>query len=129
MRNRPRKTTTHRQLEVFTRAFDVSALWFKLSKRISKEETHSLTDQLRRSSRCVCSNLAEAWRRRRHEAAFVAKFSDCEAEAVETQVWIKYAVNYGYLDSESSKELSKNYSGIILALVGMLDHSDKWILN
>ena len=62
---------------------------------ISKEETYSLTDQIRRSSRSVCANLAEAWRKRRYEGAFFSKLNDAEAEAAETEVWIEFAVNAG----------------------------------
>ncbi len=62
---------------------------FELSKAFPKEETYSLTDQIRRSSRSVCANLAEAWRKRRYEAAFISKLSDSEGEAAETQTWIE----------------------------------------
>jgi len=65
---------------------------FDLSKSFPKEEIYSLTDQIRRSSRSVCSNLAEAWRKRRYEAAFISKLSDAEGEAAETQVWLEFAV-------------------------------------
>ena len=61
---------------------------FELSKDFPKEETYSLTDQIRRSSRSVCANIAEAWRKRRYQAAFISKLNDCEAEAAETQTWL-----------------------------------------
>ena len=71
----------------------------ELTKSLLKEELCSLTDQIRRSSRSVCFNIAEAWRKRRYEAAFVSKLSDAEAEAAETQVWLVFSVkcNYGKL--------------------------------
>jgi four helix bundle protein len=75
------KIRTHRELEVYGRAFDSAMEIFEISKAFPKEETYSLTDQIRRSSRSVCANLAEAWRKRRYEAAFIAKLTDAEAEA------------------------------------------------
>jgi len=79
---------THRDLEVYRLAFDAAMEVFEVSKTFPKEERYSLTDQMRRSSRSVCSNLAEAWRKRRYEAAFVLKLNDSEAEAAETQTWL-----------------------------------------
>jgi four helix bundle protein len=74
---------------------------YEVSRRFPKEETYSLTDQIRRSSRSVCANLAEAWRKRRYEAAFVSKLSDCESESAETQVWLQFASSPGLLVSPS----------------------------
>ena len=90
----------HTELEVYKKAFAVAMEIFEVSKAFPKEETYSLTDQVRRSSRSVCANLAEAWRKRRYEAAFISKLSDCESEAAETQVWLQFAVECGYVDRE-----------------------------
>ena len=79
------KIQQHTELEVYKKAFDAAMLIFQESKSFPKEETYSLTDQIRRSSRSVCANLAEAWRKRRYKAAFIAKLSDAESEAAETQ--------------------------------------------
>jgi four helix bundle protein len=92
------KIQSHRDLEVYTRAFTAAMDIFKSSRLFPKEETYSLTDQIRRSSRSVCANLAEALRKRRYQAAFISKLSDSEAEAAETQVWTEFAVKCGYLD-------------------------------
>jgi len=81
-----KKIQNHADLQVYQKAFETAQKIFKLSKSFPKEETYSLTDQVRRSSRSVCANLAEAWRKRRYEAAFISKLSDSEAEAAETQV-------------------------------------------
>jgi len=70
-----------------------------------REERYSLTDQMRRSSRSVCANLAEAWRKRRYEAAFLLKLNDAEAEATETQTWLEFAVKSGYLAPEAGRDL------------------------
>ena len=75
---------THRDLEVYRMAFEGAMKIFELSKSFPKEETYSLTDQVRRSSRSVCTNIAEAWRRRRYERSFVSRLNDAEAEAAET---------------------------------------------
>jgi four helix bundle protein len=99
------KVQSHRDLEVYGKAFDAAMQLFDLSKRFPKEETYSLTDQVRRSSRSVCANLAEAWRKRRYEAAFVSKLSDSESEAAETQVWIEFACKCSYLTREQAVPL------------------------
>ena len=102
---------------------------FEASKGFPKEETYSLTDQIRRSSRSVCANLAEAWRKRRYEAAFIAKLSDCEAEAAETQVWIEFAVKFEYLDRTDGSPLYKTYDEIIGTFVGMINHPETWTIR
>src|SRR5260370_32144872 len=96
------KIQSHCDLEVYRLAFDTAMTIFKLSKRFPKEETYSLTDQVRRSSRSVCANLAEAWRKRRYEGSFVSKLSDAESESAETQVWIEFAVKCEYLQREEA---------------------------
>ena len=80
------KIKTHEDLDVYQLAFDAAMEIYELSKRFPVEEKYSLTDQIQRSSRSVCANLAEAWRKRRYIVAFLAKLNDCEAEAAETQV-------------------------------------------
>ena len=123
------KITSHRDLEVFEKAFDASMEIFHLSKKFPKEEMYSLTDQIRRSSRSVCANLAEAWRKRRYAAAFIAKLNDCEGEAAETQVWLEYSVKCEYLVREEAKPLYKAYDEILGTFVGMITHSDKWVIG
>ena len=91
----PSKIRSHRDLDVYRRAFATAMQIFRLSKTFPKDETFSLTDQGRRSSRSVCANLAEAWRKRRYEAAFISKLSDAETEAGETQVWLEFALECG----------------------------------
>jgi len=102
---------------------------FELSKSFPKEETYSLTDQVRRSSRSVCANIAEAWRKRRYPAAFISKLSDSETEAAETQVWIEFAVKCGYLTRSAGKELYKAYDKILATIVGMITHSETWVIR
>lgn len=118
----------HQDLEVYKKAFEAAMRIFELSKIFPKEETYSLTDQIRRASRSVCSNIAEAWRKRRYEAAFICKLNDSEGEAAETQTWVEFAVRCEYMDREVGKELFKTYNEIISMLVTMINDADSWIL-
>lgn len=90
------KIQSHEELEVDRMAFSAAMKIFNLSKKFPREEVYSLTDQMRRSLRSVCSNIAEAWRKRRYEAAFTNKLNDAGSEAAETQCWIRFSVECGY---------------------------------
>jgi four helix bundle protein len=122
------KITRHQDLDVYRKSFDAAMQIFEVSKRFPKEETYSLTDQIRRSSRSVCSNLAEGWRKRRYEASFVNKLNDSEGEAAETQTWLEFAVKCGYLNKEKGRALFKIYDEIIGMLVTMINHPNSWDL-
>ncbi len=122
------KITRHQDLEVYKKAFAAAMRIFELSKSFPKEEIFSLTDQIRRSSRSVCANLAEAWRKRRYEAAFIAKLNDSEGESAETQTWLEFAVRCEYLEKEIGRELFKEYDEIISMLVSMINNPDTWVL-
>jgi four helix bundle protein len=123
-----KRANNHRDLEVYQRAFEAAMTIFELSKGFPKEEKYSLVDQVRRSSRSVCANLAEAWRRRRYEALFISKLSEAEGEAAETQVWIEFAVRCEYLDTGKARELYRAYNRILGTLVGMITHPETWTL-
>lgn len=101
---------------------------FEISIRFPKEETYSLTDQIRRSSRSVPTNLAEAWRKRRYEMAFISKISDSEGEAAETQSWIEFAVRCGYVERDLGKRLFKEYDEVLAMLVSMIVNRYLWIM-
>ncbi len=116
----------HTDLEVYRRAFDAAMRVFELSRKFPVEERYSLTDQGRRSSRSVAANIAEGWRKRRYEAAFVSKLSDSEGEAAETQVWLQFAVACGYLDKESGRALYTEYDKVIGMLVNMIKRPTDW---
>ncbi len=88
-----------------------------------------MVDQMRRASRSVCANIAEAWRKRRYKAALVAKLSDAESEACETQVWIEFSSKCHYLDDATTKELDTAYDQILSQLVRMIDEPDKWLIR
>ncbi|CBN55664.1 MULTISPECIES: four helix bundle protein [Kamptonema] len=120
---------SHEDLAVYQMAFDAAMKIFDLSKKFPVEERYSLTDQIRRSSRSICANLAEAWRKRRYKAAFISKLNDCEAEAAETQTWIKFAVKCQYLELESARELYATYNQVLSGLVNMINNSNNWIIK
>ena len=120
------KITRHTDLKVYQRAFEAAMLIFRISKKFPKDETYSLTDQVRRSSRSVAANLSEGWRKRRYPASFVSNMNDSEGEAAETQTWIQFAVECEYMDKETARELYQEYDEIIAMLVSMQNNSEKW---
>jgi four helix bundle protein len=123
------KIENHTDLQIYQKAFDAAMRIFELSKSFPKEETYSLTDQMRRSSRSVCANLAEGWRKRRYEAMFISKLADAEGEAAETQVWLEFAVKCKYLKREEAASLYAVYREVIGTLVGMINHPEKWVIR
>lgn len=123
-----KKIQSHYELDVYKLAFDAAMKIYELTKKYPKEETYSLTDQKRRSSRSVCSNIAEAWRKRRYEAAFCSKLNDSEAEAAETQTWLHFAYSCKYLNENDFHELDKTYDMIIGKLVKMITSPIPWLL-
>jgi four helix bundle protein len=113
---------------MFEAAMESAMEIFQLTKRFPIEERFSMTDQIRRSSRSVCANLADAWRRREYPLAFVAKLNDSEAEACETQVWIDFAQRCGYFAPEVAARLAGDYDQIIASLVKMADRPQDWTI-
>ena len=120
------KIRTHKDLEVYQMAFNAAMEIFEVSKRFPKEETYSLTDQIRRSSRSVCSNLAEAFRKRRYPKSFVSKLSDSESEAAETQTWLDFSVSCSYITKSEHDKLFDAYENILGKLVNMSLHPENW---
>jgi four helix bundle protein len=120
---------SHRDLEVYGLAFEAAMKVFEYSRAFPIEERYSLTDQIHRSSRAICANLAEAWRRRRYEKSFLLRLNDAEAEAAETQTWIEFAVKCGYLDVTVARTLYTSYDHIIGKLVTLINHPEKWLLK
>lgn len=119
---------SHEQLEVYQIAFDAAMEIFEMTRHFPKEETYSLTDQIRRSSRAVCANLTEAWRKRRYEAAFVSKLNDAETEAAETQTWLDFAFRCRYLDAERHVAQKEKYNQILGKIVMMIVRPEPWLL-
>ena len=123
------KVEGHCDLQVYRKAFEAAMQLFQRSKAFPKDETYSLTDQVRRSSRSVCANLAEGWRKRRYEASFISKLCDAESEAAETQVWIEFAVRCGYLEREEAATLYQTYDEVLRMLDAMRTHPESWTLT
>jgi four helix bundle protein len=124
------KSVRHfRELDVYQGAMSLVLSLFELTKHFPIEERYALTDQVRRSSRSVCANLAEAWRRRRYQAAFVLRLNDAEAEAAETQVHIEIAFRHHYLSQQAFEELDDACDKILAQIVKMIDHADRWVIQ
>ena len=127
MRRKPIKG--HRDLEVYQLGFASAMRIFELTKSFPVEERYSLTDQIRRSSRSVCANLTEAWRKRRYEKAFLLKLNDAEAEAAETQTWLEFAIECKYMDVTVGQALYQNYDNILGKLVNMINNPSPWLMS
>jgi len=119
----------HKELKVYQLAFECAMKIYNLSKGFPVEERYSLTDQIRRSSRSVCGNIAEAWRKRRYEKLFINKLIDSEGEAAETQNWLDFAFACNYLGEETYEKLNSKYDEILAMLVKMTKESNKWTFN
>jgi four helix bundle protein len=116
-------------LDVYQNALAAGLRVYERSKRFPAEERYALTDQIRRSSRSVCANIPEAWRKRRYEAAFVSKLSDAETEAAETQVHAEFAFRHDYFSREEFLEIDDAYEKIIGQLVKMIEQPAKWLIK
>ena len=122
------KIKSHSDLRVYKLSFETGMEIYKLTKNFPKDEIYSLTDQIRRSSRSVSGNIAEAWRKRRYDKAFISKLNDSEGEAAETQVWLEYALSCEYISKDSFEKLNENYEYILGMLVNMSRNPEKWNL-
>ena len=116
---------SYKELRVYQAAMDAAMRIFELSKRFPAEEKFSLTDQIRRCSRSVCSNIGEAWPKRRYPAHFVSKLSDSEREAEETRVWLEFASRCKYITKQEAKELNETYD----KLVKMISGHQQWVIR
>jgi four helix bundle protein len=113
-----------RDLEVYKLAREVAKEIFILSKGFPVEEKYSLTDQVRRSSRSVGAQIAEAWGKRKYEMHFISKLTDADSEQLETQHWIEVSEECNYINSETSKSLLQKSESIGKMLQSMIDKSD-----
>lgn len=117
---------THRELKVYQLSFSNAMKIYILTKSFPKEETYSLSDQIRRSSRSVSSNIAEAFRRRKYPKSFSCKLNESEGEAAETQNWLDFALECNYITLETHKLIDNEYENIIGMLVNMQKYPEKW---
>jgi four helix bundle protein len=118
-----------KDLDVYQKAYDLAMHIFRISKSWPKEETYSLTDQIRRSSRSVCVNLREAWAKRRYEAHFISKLSDCDGENSETDTWLDFAKSCGYLSEEDHQELVQKCQSVGAMLGAMIKNPESFIIK
>ena len=123
-RRKIKRISSVRDLEVYRLAFDTAMEIFEITKSFPKEEKYSLTDQARRSSRSVCTNLAEGWRKRRYKAVFINKLSDAEQEAAETQTWLEFAWKCNYVNEDTFRKLDEKYGHMFAMLVTMERKAD-----
>ena len=119
----------HWDLDVYQMSVETAMRIFELTRSFPKHEMYALTDQIRRSSRSVSAQIAEGWRRRKYEAAFINKLNEAEAEAAETQVWLEYSVKCGYLEDDVGQELYTTCRHIIGKLVNMGNNPRPWLLQ
>jgi len=117
----------YRDLKVYQLAYQLALDIFEITKSFPGEEKYSLTDQIRRSSRSIPANLAEAWKKRRYEKAFVSKLVDCASEAGETEVWLNFAKDFSYLREDRYRELIDKYDEINRMVYGMIDKAYKFV--
>ncbi len=120
---------SYRELRVYQNAFASAMRIFELTKNFPSEEKYSMVDQIRRSSRAVCANIAEAWRKRRYQAHFVSKLTDCESEADETRVWLEFALASAYIKKAAFDELDLSYDLVLGQLVRMRTAPEKWTVK
>ena len=114
-------------LDVYQLAMRLQREIFVLSKDFPKEERYSLTDQIRRSSRSVGANLAEAWHKRRYPAHFASKLTDADAECAETRHWLQTACDSGYLGEDPVREFIDRYLAVGAKLGHMIQSADQWV--
>ena len=117
---------SHKDLRVYEESYDVSMRIYDLSKSFPKEELYSLTSQIRRSSRSVSANIAEAYHRRRYPKSFASKLNESEAESAETQNWLDHALRFGFISKTDHDELYELYNKIIAMLINMQLAPEKW---
>ena len=116
----------HTELKVYRKSFDTAMKIYCLSFKFPSDEKFSLTEQIRRSSRSVAVNISEAWGKRKYPKSFVAKLTDSDGEARETQSWLEFALACNYISNDEFEELNAEYHHILGMLVNMSNNSEKW---
>ena len=120
---------SYRELRVYQNAFEATMMIFEITKAFPAEEKYSMVDQVRRSSRSVCTNIAEAWRKRKYPAHFVSKLSDSAGEADETRVWLELSLNCKYINKTTFDDVDARYDLIVGQLVKMMSEPEKWTIR
>ena len=117
-----------KDLKVYQEAYALAMEIFEISKAWPSEEKYSLTDQIRRASRSVCTNLREAWAKRRYEAHFVSKLTDSDGENSETDTWLDFAKDCGYLGGDDHKRLKQKSEAVGKMLGSMLNNPTPFLI-
>jgi four helix bundle protein len=120
-------TGSFKELKVYQLAFEAAKYIYLTSKNFPKEETYSLIDQIRRSSRSVCVNIGEGYRKRIYPKHFTSKITDADGEATETSIWLDFALEFGYLDKDAFNLLQSKYAEIGRMLNSMANHPEKFL--
>ena len=120
------KINSAKDLVVYQKAYKLAMHIFELTKKFPVEERYALTSQIRRSSRSICLNLREAWSKRRYEAHFVSKLTDCDGENSETDSSLDFAKDCGYLDSQEHHDLVAVCGEIGRMLGSMMNAPEKF---
>jgi len=115
-----------KETTVYKKAFALAMDIFEITKSFPKEETYSLTDQIRRASRSVCTNIAEAYRKKRYEAHFISKLTDADAENSETGVWLDFSLACQYIHDDDHIRLTKENEEIGKLLGHMINNPSKY---
>lgn len=118
--------TTFKDLLVYQQAFGLALEIFEISKGFPQEERYGLTDQIRRSSRSVCANFGEAYRKRRYTNYFISKLSDCDSENTETQIWLDFALALHYLSADIHQQLSEKSQEVGRRLGHIIKHPERY---
>lgn len=120
------KIESYKDLIVYQKAYKLAMEIYKISNVFPKDEKFSLTDQIRRSSRSITSNIAESWAKRRYEKTFINKLTDSLGEAYETEVWLNYSKDCNYVDEETIERIKNEYNEVHKILISMINHPEKW---
>ncbi|WGD33813.1 four helix bundle protein [Olleya sp. YS] len=118
-----------KNLIAYQKAFDLAMQIFEVSKSFPSEEKYSLTDQVRRSSRSVCANMAEAYRKRRYLKHFISKLTDCDGENSETNTWLDFALKCNYISKEEHVKLTNQSTEIGKLINYMINNPEKFGVN
>ena len=118
----------YRDLKVYQLSYQLALDIHNITKKFPKEELYSLTDQIRRSSRSVPVNIAEGWKKRRYKKSFIAKVIDSAGEAGETEVWLDFSKDFGYMDEDTYQRLMAKYDEVNRMLYGMINKAEKFTL-
>ena len=115
-----------RDLDVYQRALELIVDINTFCNTLPAKERFVLSDQMRISSRSICANIAEAWRKRRYKVAFISKLSDAETEAGEMPCWLDVALNLAYMPNDQYKQFDQRFEHLIAQIITMIKNSDKW---